>query len=59
VDGEDVMPAVNETLERIKAFTESVRSGDWKGHSGKSIDTVVNIGIGGSGPWPGYGLRGP
>ena len=48
VDGEDVMPAVNETLGRIKAFTESVRSGDWKGHSGKSIDTVVNIGIGGS-----------
>lgn len=48
VDGKDVMPEVNETLQRIKAFTEKVRSGDWKGHSGKSIDTIVNIGIGGS-----------
>jgi glucose-6-phosphate isomerase len=48
VDGEDVMPAVNETLARIKAFTEKVRGGEWKGHTGKSIDTIVNIGIGGS-----------
>eukprot|EP00545_Synedropsis_sp_CCMP1620_P000400 CAMPEP_0119009922 /NCGR_PEP_ID=MMETSP1176-20130426/4677_1 /TAXON_ID=265551 /ORGANISM="Synedropsis recta cf, Strain CCMP1620" /LENGTH=553 /DNA_ID=CAMNT_0006962507 /DNA_START=66 /DNA_END=1727 /DNA_ORIENTATION=+ len=48
VDGEDVMPAVNATLARIKSFTESVRGGDWKGHTGKSIDTIVNIGIGGS-----------
>ena len=48
VDGEDVMPAVNETLSRIKVFTESIRNGDWKGQTGKSINTVVNIGIGGS-----------
>lgn len=48
VDGEDVMPAVNETLQRIKAFTEKVRSGEWKGQTGKSIKTIVNIGIGGS-----------
>ncbi|GAX14261.1 glucose-6-phosphate isomerase [Fistulifera solaris] len=48
VDGKDVMPEVNETLQRIKAFTEKVRSGEWKGHTGKSIDTIVNIGIGGS-----------
>jgi glucose-6-phosphate isomerase len=48
VDGEDVMPAVNETLQRIKAFTESVRGGEWKGYTGKSITDVVNIGIGGS-----------
>ena len=48
VDGEDVMPAVNDTLARIKTFTEDVRSGGWKGFTGKSIDTVVNIGIGGS-----------
>jgi len=48
VDGEDVMPAVNETLERIKKFTEDVRGGVWKGQTGKSIDTIVNIGIGGS-----------
>jgi glucose-6-phosphate isomerase len=48
VDGEDVMPAINETLKRIQAFTESIRNGVWKGQTGKSIDTVVNIGIGGS-----------
>ena len=48
VDGEDVMPAVNETLSRIKAFTEKVRSGEWKGQTGKSINAIVNIGIGGS-----------
>mmetsp|Transcript_20848 Transcript_20848/g.41852 ORF Transcript_20848/g.41852 Transcript_20848/m.41852 type:complete len:555 (-) Transcript_20848:168-1832(-) len=48
VDGADVMPEVNEVLGKIKVFTEKVRSGDWKGHTGKSIDTVVNIGIGGS-----------
>lgn len=48
VDGEDVMPAVKETLARIKVFVEKVRSGEWKGQTGKSIKTVVNIGIGGS-----------
>lgn len=48
VDGKDVMPEVNETPTRIKAFTESVRSGEWKGYTGKSINTIVNIGIGGS-----------
>jgi len=48
VDGEDVMPKVNEVLERVKEFTESVRSGTWKGYSGKAITDVVNVGIGGS-----------
>lgn len=48
VDGVDVMPEVNETLARIKTFTEKVRSGEWKGHTGKSISSIVNIGIGGS-----------
>ncbi|EED86678.1 glucose-6-phosphate isomerase [Thalassiosira pseudonana CCMP1335] len=48
VDGKDVMPEVNEVLAKIKAFTENVRSGAWKGHTGKSIGTIVNIGIGGS-----------
>jgi glucose-6-phosphate isomerase len=48
VDGENVMPAVKETLRRIKDFTEKVRSGRWHGFTGKSINTVVNIGIGGS-----------
>jgi glucose-6-phosphate isomerase len=48
VDGSDVMPEVNAVLAKIKVFTEKVRSGEWKGHTGKSIDTIVNIGIGGS-----------
>mmetsp|Transcript_18666 Transcript_18666/g.25729 ORF Transcript_18666/g.25729 Transcript_18666/m.25729 type:complete len:555 (-) Transcript_18666:57-1721(-) len=48
VDGKDVMPDVQETLSRIKPFVESVRSGEWKGFTGKSITSVVNIGIGGS-----------
>jgi glucose-6-phosphate isomerase len=48
VDGQDVLPAVQETLERIRAFTEKVHSGQWKGHTGKTIQHIVNIGIGGS-----------
>lgn len=48
VDGKDVMPEVNQVLQRIKAFTEKVRSGEWKGYTGKSINAIVNIGIGGS-----------
>ena len=48
VDGEDVMPAVNEVLERMRLFTERLRSGEWRGYTGKPIKTVVNIGIGGS-----------
>jgi glucose-6-phosphate isomerase len=46
--GEDVMPEVHSVLGRMRAFTEKVRSGAWKGHSGKSIEAVVNLGIGGS-----------
>ncbi|XP_037539235.1 glucose-6-phosphate isomerase [Nematolebias whitei] len=48
VDGKDVMPEVNRVLDKMKAFCQRVRSGDWKGFSGKSITDVVNIGIGGS-----------
>lgn len=48
VDGEDVMPAVNETLDRFLAFAEAVRSGACQTASGKRFDHVVNIGIGGS-----------
>ena len=48
VDGEDVMPDVRAVLEHMKEFTALVRAGQWKGHTGKAIDTVVNIGIGGS-----------
>jgi len=48
VDGQDVMPDVNAVLERMKTFTERVRSGAWTGYTGKAITDVVNIGIGGS-----------
>ena len=48
VDGNDVMPQVNSVLNKMKYFSESVRSGEWKGFSDKSITDVVNIGIGGS-----------
>jgi len=48
VDGEDVVKQVHETLDRMAAFCERVRSGGWRGHTGKPIRAVVNIGIGGS-----------
>ncbi|KAK3526802.1 hypothetical protein QTP70_033555 [Hemibagrus guttatus] len=48
VDGKDVMPEVNGVLEKMKGFCHRVRSGEWKGFSGKAITDVVNIGIGGS-----------
>jgi glucose-6-phosphate isomerase len=48
VDGTDVMPGVNSVLSKMRQFTESVRSGAWKGHTGQRITDVVNIGIGGS-----------
>jgi len=48
VDGEDVMPDINEVLGKMETFTESVISGSWKGYTGKAITDVVNIGIGGS-----------
>lgn len=48
VDGADVMPAVRAELAKMKAFCEKVRSGEWKGYSGKEMTDVVNIGIGGS-----------
>jgi glucose-6-phosphate isomerase len=46
VDGENVVPGVHAVLDRI--FANQVRGGDWKGHTGKRIRNVVNIGIGGS-----------
>ena len=48
VEGKDVMPEVNEVLEKIKTFSGKVISGAWKGYSNKSITDIVNIGIGGS-----------
>jgi glucose-6-phosphate isomerase len=48
VDGEDVVPSVHAVLDKMAAFAERVRSGAWKGHTGKRIRNVINIGIGGS-----------
>ncbi|HEX2982326.1 MAG TPA: glucose-6-phosphate isomerase [Ignavibacteriales bacterium] len=48
VDGADVMSKVNDVLQHMKEFSGQVRSGEWKGYTGKEITDVVNIGIGGS-----------
>nr|WKN39923.1 glucose-6-phosphate isomerase [Tunicatimonas sp. TK19036] len=48
VDGADVMPDVNEVLDKMKTFSEKIISGEWKGFRGKPIRDIVNIGIGGS-----------
>ena len=48
VDGQDVVPEVHAVLDRMAAFSDRVRSGEWKGQSGKRIRNVINIGIGGS-----------
>ena len=56
VDGENVVPKVHQVLDKMSAFADRVRSGEWKGHAGKRIRNVVNIGIGGSdlGPMMAY-----
>jgi glucose-6-phosphate isomerase len=46
--GQDVMPEINKVLEKMRDFTEQVRSGEWTGYTGKPITDIVNIGIGGS-----------
>ncbi len=48
VDGRDVMPDVNQVLDRMGEFVAAVRSGAWRGHTGQRITDIVNIGIGGS-----------
>jgi glucose-6-phosphate isomerase len=48
VDGEDVVPGVHKVLDKMSAFSDKVRSGEWKGLTGKRIKNVINIGIGGS-----------
>ncbi len=48
INGKNVMPDVNEVLEKMKIFSEKIISGSWKGYTGKSITDVINIGIGGS-----------
>ncbi len=46
--GEDVMPQINSVLAQMRVFSDCVRSGEWKGYTGKAITDIVNIGIGGS-----------
>src|ERR1700723_747518 len=58
VDGEDVVPSVHEVLDKMSAFSDRVRSGAWKGHTGKRIRNVINIGIGGSDLGPGVAHEG-
>jgi len=48
VDGEDVVPPVHAVLDKMSSFADRIRSGEWKGHTGKRIKNVINIGIGGS-----------
>ena len=48
VDGEDVVPQIHAVLDKMAGFAGKVRAGEWKGHTGKQIRNVVNIGIGGS-----------
>lgn len=48
VEGKNVLPDVHRVLEQMKTFSEAIRSGQWKGYTGKAITDVVNIGIGGS-----------
>ena len=52
VDGQDVMPEINRVLAKMRTFCATVRSGQWKGYTGKVITDIVNIGIGGSGLGP-------
>ena len=56
VDGENVVPEVHQVLEKMANFSDRVRSGEWKGYTGKRIRNIVNIGIGGSdlGPYMAY-----
>ena len=56
-DGIDVVPEVHRTLDRMASFADAVRGGQWLGHTGKPIRSVVNIGIGGSDLGPSMGYR--
>ena len=48
LDGDDVVPHVHEVLDRMAAFADQVRDGRWRGHTGRRVRTVINLGIGGS-----------
>src|ERR1700754_24297 len=58
VDGENVVPQVHAVLDKMADFSNRVRSGAWKGHTGKPIRNVINIGIGGSDLGPGMAYEG-
>jgi len=58
VDGENVVRQVHIVLDKMAQFSNRLRSGEWKGHTGKRIRNVINIGIGGSDLGPVMGLRG-
>ena len=57
VDGQNVMPAVADVLSQMRIFTDTVRNGNWRGHTGKVISDVVSIGIGGSDLGPAMACR--
>ena len=48
VDGVNVTPGVNKELKHMEEFSEAIRSGEWKGYTGKPLTTIINVGIGGS-----------
>ena len=48
VDGKNVVPEVHAVLDKMSAFSDRVRRGEWKGHTGKRIKNIINVGIGGS-----------
>ena len=48
VEGKSVVEGTNSVLEHMKEFSEQIRSGSWKGYTGKPMTTIINIGIGGS-----------
>jgi glucose-6-phosphate isomerase len=51
VDGKSVVEETNSVLEHMKEFSDQIRSGSWKGYTGKKLTTIINIGIGGSDLW--------
>jgi glucose-6-phosphate isomerase len=57
VDGVNVVPLVHAELDRMRRFTDAVRAGEWRGHTGKRIRSIVNIGIGGSDLGPAMAYR--
>jgi glucose-6-phosphate isomerase len=57
LDGENVVSHVNDVLDRMAAFADQIRDGRWRGHTGRRVRTVINIGIGGSDLGPAMGMK--